>query len=137
LEVVRYSDHGVQFLSILYRERLAEAGVEPSVGTVGDSYDNAVAETIFGLFKAEVIWPNGPWKGLEEVAFAVLEWVIGSPTEGCSSRSVSSHRQNSRQCTTEGRKVRPRRLDATKRVFGKAGAVRSTNPAGPWEWRKT
>jgi putative transposase len=45
------------------------------VGSVGDSYDNALAETIFGLFKAEMIWPNGPWKGLEEVEFATLEWV--------------------------------------------------------------
>jgi len=73
--LIHHSDHGVQYLSIRYTERLAEAGVEPSVGTVGDSYDNAMAETIFGLFKAEVIWPNGPWKGLEEVEFAVLEWV--------------------------------------------------------------
>ena len=73
--LIHHSDHGVQYLSIRYTERLAEAGVEPSVGTVGDSYDNAMAETIFGLFKAEVIWPNGPWKGLEEVEFAALEWV--------------------------------------------------------------
>tara|TARA_B110000211_G_scaffold179457_1_gene202972 strand:+ start:154 stop:432 length:279 start_codon:yes stop_codon:yes gene_type:complete len=54
---------------------LAEAGIEPSVGSVGDSYDNAMAETIFGLFKSEVIWPNGPWRSLEEVEFATLEWV--------------------------------------------------------------
>ena len=50
-------------------------GIEPSVGSVGDSYDNAMAETIFGLFKTEVIWPNGPWRSLEEVEFATLEWV--------------------------------------------------------------
>ena len=74
-DLIHHSDHGVQYLSIRYTERLADAGIEPSVGTVGDSYDNAMAETIFGLFKAEVIWPNGPWKGLEEVEFAVLEWV--------------------------------------------------------------
>jgi putative transposase len=74
-DLIHHSDHGVQYLSIRYTERLAEAGIEPSVGSVGDSYDNAMAETIFGLFKAEVIWPNGPWKGLEEVEFAVLEWV--------------------------------------------------------------
>ena len=61
--------------SIRYSERLAEAGIEPSVGSVGDSYDNALAETINGLFKAEVIWPNGPWRTVEEVEFATLEWV--------------------------------------------------------------
>jgi putative transposase len=74
-DLIHHSDHGVQYLSIRYTERLAEVGIEPSVGSVGDSYDNAMAETIFGLFKAEVIWPNGPWKGLEEVEFATLEWV--------------------------------------------------------------
>jgi transposase InsO family protein len=62
-----------QYVSIRYTERLAEAGVEPSVGSVGDSYDNALAETIFGLFKAEVIRRNGPWKNIEEVEFATLE----------------------------------------------------------------
>jgi transposase InsO family protein len=56
-------------------ERLAEAGIEPSVGSVGDSYDNALVETIFGLFKTEVIRRNGPWRNIEEVEFATLEWV--------------------------------------------------------------
>ncbi len=65
----------MQYLSIRYTERLAEAGIEPSVGSVGDSYDNALAETIFGLFKTEVIRKSGPWRNLEEVEFATLEWV--------------------------------------------------------------
>ena len=56
-------------------ERLAQAGIEPSVGSVGDSYDNALAETIIGLFKTEVIRPRGPWRSLEAVEFATLEWV--------------------------------------------------------------
>jgi transposase InsO family protein len=73
--LIHHSDRGVQYLSIRYTERLIAAGVEPSVGSIGDSYDNALAETIFGLFKAEVIWPNGPWRSLEEVEFATLEWV--------------------------------------------------------------
>ena len=73
--LVHHSDRGVQYLSIRYTERLAEVGIEPSVGTVGDSYDNALAETIFGLFKTEVIHPNGPWRNIEEVEFATLEWV--------------------------------------------------------------
>jgi len=73
--LVHHSDRGVQYLSIRYTERLAEAGIEPSVGSVGDSYDNALAETIFGLFKTEVIRPNGPWRNIEEVEFSTLEWV--------------------------------------------------------------
>ena len=58
-----------------YTERLAEAGIEPSVGSVGDSYDNALAETVNGLFKTEVIHRRGPWRSLEAVEFATLEWV--------------------------------------------------------------
>jgi transposase InsO family protein len=64
-----------QYLSIRYTERLAEAGIEPSVGSIGDSYDNALAESVIGLFKAEVIRLSGPWRSLEDVEFAVLEWV--------------------------------------------------------------
>ena len=73
--LVHHSDRGVQYLSIRYTERLAAAGIEPSVGSTGDSYDNAVAETVIGLFKAEEIYRRGPWKGLEDVEFATLEWV--------------------------------------------------------------
>ena len=73
--LVHHSDRGVQYLSIRYTERLADAGIEPSVGSVGDSYDNAMAETIFGLYKAEVIHHQGPWRGLEDVEFATLGWV--------------------------------------------------------------
>lgn len=73
--LVHHSDRGVQYVSIRYTERLAEAGVEPSVGSVGDSYDNALAETINGLYKAEVIHRRGPWRSFEAVEFATLEWV--------------------------------------------------------------
>jgi putative transposase len=73
--LVHHSDRGVQYVSIKYTERLSEAGIEPSVGSVGDSYDNALAETINGLFKAEVIHRRGPWRSLEAVEFATLEWV--------------------------------------------------------------
>ena len=72
---MRRSLESAQYLSIRYTERLAQAGIEPSVGSVGDSYDNALAETIFGLFKTEVIRKSGPWRNLEEVEFATLEWV--------------------------------------------------------------
>ena len=64
-----------QYVSIKYTERLADAGIEPSVGSVGDSYDNALAETINGLYKAEVIHRRGPWRSFEAVEFATLEWV--------------------------------------------------------------
>ena len=73
--LVHHSDRGSQYVSIKYTERLAEAGIEPSVGSVGDSYDNALAETINGLYKAEVIHRRGPWKCFEAVEFATLEWV--------------------------------------------------------------
>ena len=74
-QLVHHSDRGVQYLSLRYTERLAEAGIEPSVGSVGDSYDNALAESVIGLFKTEVIRRRGPWKNLEAVEFATLEWV--------------------------------------------------------------
>ena len=65
----------MQYLSIRYTERLSEAGIEPSVGSRGDSYDNAFVETVIGLYKTEVIHHDGPWRGLEQVEYATLEWV--------------------------------------------------------------
>jgi transposase InsO family protein len=73
--LVHHSDRGVQYVSIRYTERLAEAGLEPSVGSVGDSYDNALAETINGLYKAEVIHRRPSWRTREEVEWATLNWV--------------------------------------------------------------
>jgi putative transposase len=73
--VVHHSDRGSQYLSIRYSERLAEIGAQPSVGSVGDSYDNALAETVIGLYKTEVIHHRGPWRSLDEVEYATLEWV--------------------------------------------------------------
>lgn len=73
--LIHHSDRGSQYVSIKYTERLAEAGIEPSVGSVGDSYDNALAETINGLYKAELIHRRGPWRSYEAVEFATLEWV--------------------------------------------------------------
>lgn len=74
-ELVHHSDRGIQYLSIRYTERLAEAGIEPSVGSVGDSYDNALAETIIGLYKTEVIQQRGPWRNVDHVEFETLNWV--------------------------------------------------------------
>lgn len=73
--LTHHSDRGSQYLSIRYTDRLAEAGIEPSVGSVGDSYDNALAETINGLFKAEVIHRRRPWRSFDAVEYATLEWV--------------------------------------------------------------
>jgi putative transposase len=73
--LVHHSDAGSQYTSIRYTERLAEAGARPSIGSVGDSYDNALAESIIGLFKTELIRRQGPWKGLDAVEISTLEWV--------------------------------------------------------------
>jgi len=82
--LTHHSDRGSQYVSIRYSERLAEAGIEPSVGSTGDSYDNALAETINGLYKAEIIHRRGPWKTREAVELATLEWGCrGSTTIAC------------------------------------------------------
>ncbi|MDR8727285.1 hypothetical protein FEQ05_02730 [Burkholderia pseudomultivorans] len=73
--LIHHSDRGAQYVSIRYSERLAEAGIEPSVGSRGDSYDNALAETINGLYKTELIHRRAPWKTRESVELATLEWV--------------------------------------------------------------
>ncbi len=74
-QLVHHSDRGVQYLSIRYTERLVEAGIEPSVGSVGDSYDNALAEMLIGLYKTEVIHQLGPWRNVDHVEFETLDWV--------------------------------------------------------------
>ncbi len=73
--LIHHSDQGSQYLAIRYTERLAEAGIQCSVGTTGDSYDNALAESVIGLFKTEIIYPRGPWKSIDPVEYATLEWV--------------------------------------------------------------
>ena len=72
-DLIHHSDRGSQYLSIRYTDRLAQAGIVPSVGSVGDSYDNALAETVIGLFKTEIIWKNGPWRNVDDVEYATLE----------------------------------------------------------------
>ncbi len=74
-KLIHHSDRGSQYVSIKYTERLADAGLEPSVGSVGDSYDNALAETIIGLFKSEVINRLGPWKSKDQVKWETLQWI--------------------------------------------------------------
>ena len=89
--LVHHSDRGVQYLSIRYTERLAEAGVVASVGSSGDSYDNAMAESINGLYKCELIYHQGPWQTVDDVEFATLSWVHWWNTHGSSSPSATSH----------------------------------------------
>ena len=74
-KLIHHSDRGSQYLSIRYTDRLTKAGIEPSVGSKGDSYDNALAETINGLYKTELIHPRSPWKTRESVEIATLQWV--------------------------------------------------------------
>jgi putative transposase len=74
-EVVHHTDRGSQYTSIRFTERLAEAGIQPSVGAVGSSYDNALAETINGLYKTELINPHKPWRTIDEVEYATAQWV--------------------------------------------------------------
>jgi len=74
-QLIHHSDRGVQYVAIRYADRQADVGIDPSVGSVGDSYDNALAETINGLYKTELIRQKGPWRGIEAVEFATLEWV--------------------------------------------------------------
>ena len=112
--LIHHSDRRSQYVSIKYTERLADAGIEPSVGSVGDSYDNALAETINCLYKAEVIYRRGPWRSIEAVEYATLEtkfseangWT-GSTTGGCSRRSAISHPQQPRNATTPCGTTRP------------------------------
>jgi putative transposase len=73
--LICHHDAGSQYTSIAYTERLAEAGIDPSVGSVGDAYDNALAESVIGLFKTELIKPRGPWRTVEQVEIATLEYV--------------------------------------------------------------
>ena len=88
--LVHHSDRGVQYVSIRYTERLAEAGIEPSVGSRGDSYDNALAESIIGLYKTEVIRRRGPWRGPEDVELPPSSGCIGTTRNDSWSRSEMS-----------------------------------------------
>lgn len=90
--LIHHSDRRGQYLSIRYTERLVEANIEASVGSVGDSYDNAMTETMNGLYKTEVIRRRGPWRNIDELEFPTLEWLTDSITVDCWSRSAISHR---------------------------------------------
>ena len=87
-DLVHHSARGSQYLAMRYTERLADAGIDPSVGSRGDSYDNALAESVIGLFKTEVIRRKGPWQNLSRPSNSPRDWSTGSIIGGCSNPSV-------------------------------------------------
>jgi hypothetical protein len=119
-----------QYLSIRYTERLAKAGTERSVGSVGDSYDNALAETVIGLYKTEVIRRRDP--GATSTPSSMRRWSgwTGSTVVASSNRSATSRRSNSRRRTTAVRRTQPWGLDSSNPVSGEPGAVHVLN--GRW-----
>jgi transposase InsO family protein len=102
--IVPHGDRGSHYLSIRYSERMAEAGVEASAGSVGDSSDNTLAETIIGLYKTELIHHRGPWRHIDAVEYATLECSTGLITVGCWSRSATCRRRNWNWPTIASRK---------------------------------
>jgi putative transposase len=106
-----------------YTERLVQAGVEPSVGSVGDSYDNALAETINGLYKAEIIHRRGPSRSLEAVEFATLDWVDWFNHRGSWSPSATSRRPKPRNVTTPCGNNLSWRRDSNQMASDEPGAV--------------
>jgi transposase InsO family protein len=79
--LVVHTDRGSQYVAMRYTDRVLAAGAAPSVGSVGDAYDNAMAESVIGLYKTEVIYRRGPWRGFEDVEYATLEWVAWFNTQ--------------------------------------------------------
>jgi putative transposase len=130
--LVHHSDRGVQYVSIKYTERLAEAGLVPSVGSVGDSYDNALAETIKGLYKAELIHRRGPWRSLEAVEYATLEWVHWFNNRRLLEPSETSHPPRQKPPTTQPWRNPPNSPpDSNQTASEKVGAVHTFNIAIP------
>jgi hypothetical protein len=128
--LVHHSDRGVQYLSIRYTERLAEAGIESSVGSVGNAYDNALAETIIGLYKTEVIHQLGPWRNVDHVEAETLNWVdwfnnrrLLEPTCLSADRSGTFHWRSLKRYTTRSSRLRSSWPDSRNTASGKAGAV--------------
>ena len=111
--LVHHSDCGSQYLSIRYTERLAEAGIEPSIGSRGDSYDNALAETMIGLCKAELIHRSGPWRGFDDVEYATLEWVAWFIRSACWNRSDIFLRRSMRSNFTALKPLNRQRAHST------------------------
>ena len=119
--LVHHSDRGTQYLSIRYSERLAECGIQASVGSTGDSYDNALAESIIGLYKTEVIRRRGPWRNVEAVEFATLEWVDWFNNRRLLERSATYRLQNLSKSIMVVTSLKPWRHDSHSGVSGMPG----------------
>ena len=122
--LVHHSDRGSQYLALRYTDRLAEAGVQPSVGSVGDYYDNALAEMINGLFKAEVISRRGPWRSMNVVSLPPWNGWTGSTIDVCSSRSEPYSLLRQKRATTRKPRRKPWPRNPTQMASGNPGAVR-------------
>jgi transposase InsO family protein len=121
--LVHHSDRGSQYVSIRYTERLAEVGIEPSVGSVGDSYDNALAETINGLDKAELIHRRGPWRSFEVGELATLTWVDWFNNRRLLNPSATSRRPKPKNATTRCWMSQPSQPDSNQTASDRPGAV--------------
>jgi transposase InsO family protein len=122
--LIHHSDRGSQYVSIRYSERLTEAGIEPSVGSRGDSYDNALEETINGLYKAELIHRRAPWKTKKSLELATLEWVSWFNHTGCLNPLDIFPLQKLKKTTIGTLSVKPPpRNDLTQRAYLKPGAI--------------
>jgi len=138
--LVHHSDRGSQYVSIKYTERLAAAGIEPSVGSVGDSYDNALAETINRLYKAELIHRHGPWRSFEAVEFATSNGWTGSTIAGCWNPEATSLQPKLKTATTLCSNRLPWQRDSNQTPPGNPGrfisvfraAVAAGSPTGFW-----
>lgn len=129
--LVHHSDRGTQYLSIRYSERLAECGIQASVGSTGDSYDNAMAESIIGLYKTEVIRRRGPWRNVEAVELATLDWVHWfTITSACSGRSATCRPWNSSRRTIARLSLTPWGRDSHTELSGKPGAIQTESDEG-------
>ena len=117
------TDRGSQYTSIRFTERLAEAGIQPSVGAVGSSYDNALAETINGLYKTELIKPRKPWRTIEEVELATAEWVDWFNHRRLYEYCGASHPSNWRPPTTLNTRDQPPAEFSDQKVSGLTGAI--------------
>ena len=130
-DVVHHTDRGSQYTSIRFSERLAEAGIQPSVGAVGSSYDNALAETINGLYKTELIKPRKPWRSIEDVEVATAAWCTGSTTAASTSTAATSRPSNWRRPTTLNNPDQPPAESSNRKVSGLPGAVHGVTPRPP------
>ena len=130
--LIHHSDRGSQYLSIRYTDRLIEAGIEPSVGSVGDSYDNALAETVIGLFKTEVTHRRS-WRSREEVEGRPSVGSTGITIADCWGRSATYPRQKRRRRTTLATRVTPSRRDSNEMASGEAGAIQKAVTLAPFQ----